>query len=237
MKKSIILLSITLITIFLMKNIPEAYAQEPVSNNSTSKVIYMTFDDGPSDHITPKILDILKQKKVKATFFIVGKCINGKEDILRRIYNEGHGIGLHSYSHNSKKIYKSTDALIKEMDETKVEIHNVIGTYTYIVRLPGGSKSHLNADSLEALHSHKYKLYDWNACISDGIDYNIKCERLIREAKKVVGNSNKIMLLLHCDECNKNTVKALPSIIDYYIDKNYEFKIIDKNTPEYYFRL
>lgn len=212
-------------------------AEEIFKINEEEKSIYLTFDDGPSFIVTNKILDILKEKGVKATFFVVGSKIQGREDILKRIDTEGHSIGLHTFTHVYKKIYSSHDNFINEMDETQKEVNRVLGYSPKAIRFPTGSKPHLNSVLLEKLHNKNYKIYDWNACLSDGINYNTPTDRLVREAHNIVGKGNsRIFLLLHCDQTNKNTAKALPFIIDYYKDLGYQFKTITEDTSEYYFR-
>lgn len=204
--------------------------------SETPKTVYLTFDDGPSYNITDKVLDVLKEKEVKATFFIIGNKIKGREKILKRIYDEGHCIGLHSYTHVTRKIYSNENAFIKEMDDTRDEVKRVLGITPTAIRFPTGSKPHLNKNFLEELHAHNYKVYDWNASLPDGINCDIKPDKLIQYATKVIARSPKVFLLLHCDQCNKNTSEALPKIIDYYKENGYEFKTIDDNTDEFYFR-
>ncbi len=202
------------------------------------KVIYMTFDDGPSYIITNKILDILEEQGVKATFFVVGNKIEGREDILKRVNKDGHSIGLHTYTHKYKEIYSSHERFIKEMVDTGEEVKRVVGFVPKAIRFPGGSKPYLNASLLKKLHEKEFRIYDWNASLSDGLNYNISSERLVKEAHKVVGGYNsKVFLLLHCDQTNNTTAKALPMIIDYYKNLGYQFKAITDDTPEFYFRL
>ena len=121
------------------------YSLKDSGDIKTPKFVYLTFDDGPTYVVTAKLLDVLKKQNVKATFFVVGKEIEGKETILKRIYNEGHSIGLHTYSHNFKKIYRSTDDFIHEMTKTSDKIEQVIGFAPKIIRFPGGSSKRLNS--------------------------------------------------------------------------------------------
>ncbi|GLC31334.1 polysaccharide deacetylase family protein [Clostridium omnivorum] len=200
------------------------------------KVVYLTFDDGPANIVTNKILDTLKEKDIKATFFVIGDKISGREEILKRIYGEGHTIGLHTYTHKFKKIYRSEESFIEEMDLTRNEVKRVLNIEATAIRFPAGSKPHLNDSLLEKLHAQGYKIYDWNASLSDGLNYNTPPDKLYREATKVVGKSTNVVLLLHCDQPNTNTCKALPRIIDYYKEQGYEFKPIKEDTPEFYFR-
>ncbi|MGH4124483.1 MAG: polysaccharide deacetylase family protein [Clostridium sp.] len=201
-----------------------------------SKFAYLTFDDGPTYIITAALLDVLKKQNVKATFFVVGKEIEGKESILKRIYNEGHGIGLHTYSHNFKKIYRSTEDFIDEMTKTSHKIQEVTGLSPKIIRFPGGSSKRLTALSLDSLHKNNFKVYDWTVNIYDGINPNLSADQLTRNSKIIKGNKNAAIILMHCNFNNKNTVAALPEIIRYYEDLGYEFKTITEDTPEYYYK-
>lgn len=202
----------------------------------TSKFVYLTFDDGPTYVVTDALLDVLKKQNVKATFFIVGKEIEGKESILKRIYNEGHGIGLHTYSHNFKKIYRSTDEFICEMKKDSNKIEEVTGFAPKVIRFPGGSAKRLNSSNLEKLHKNNFKIYDWNVNLSDGVNPNLSVSQLIKNSQIIKGNKDVAIILMHCNSNNKNTVKALPEIIKYYLDSGYEFKIITQDTPEYYYK-
>lgn len=208
-----------------------------ITANSEEKIIYLTFDDGPSTVVTNKILDILKEQDIKATFFVVGNKIQGREDILKRIYTEGHTIGLHTYTHKYRQIYSSENAFIEEMKKTSEEIKKVINVDPKAIRFPSGSKKHLSSSLLEKLHEDNYKIYDWNLCLSDGIDYNTPATKLYKEATGKCINPNKIFLLAHCDQPNKNTCDVLPNIIKYYKDLGYGFQSITNNTPEYHFRV
>lgn len=200
------------------------------------KFVYLTFDDGPTYVVTDALLDQLKKEKVKATFFVVGKEIEGKELILKRIYKEGHSIGLHTYSHNFKKIYKSSGDFINEMKKASNTIKGVIGIAPKIIRFPGGSSKRLNTLTLEALHKNNFKVYDWNVNVYDGINPYLSATQLAQNSHIIKGNKNIAIVLMHCNFNNKNTVKALPQIIKYYIDLGYKFKTITEDTPEYYYR-
>jgi peptidoglycan/xylan/chitin deacetylase (PgdA/CDA1 family) len=218
-------------------NISTAIESKNIVVNNKKPIVYLTFDDGPSTIVTNKILDILKAENIKATFFIVGNKIEGREDVLKRIYAEGHTIGLHTYSHKYKQIYSSENAFIEEMNKTSEEIKKIINIEPKAIRFPSGSKKHLTPSLLEELHNHSYKIYDWNLSLSDGIDYNTSPVKLYKEATSKCVNPNIIFLLAHCDQPNKNTCDALPNIIKYYKDLGYEFQPINNDTPEYHFRV
>ena len=198
------------------------------------KIIYLTFDDGPSV-VTNKILDILKEKKVHATFFVIGNQIKDNEDIIMRMSNEGHAIGLHTFTHNHNKIYSSNKTFIKEMITTRDMINKITNTLPNIIRFPEGSRNHLTQNSLKTLHRRGFKIYDWNMVISDGLNYKTSPDKLYREATKGKVKPDTIILLMHCDTVHKNTCKALPRIINYYKNLNYDFRIITTSTTEQYF--
>ena len=108
----------TAICILLL--IPLCAFAAPLKSTATvteNKAIYLTFDDGPTDSVTPKVLDVLEKESVHATFFVIGKQISGREEILRRIAAQGHSVGVHSYSHCYKEIYAKADALLKDIGE------------------------------------------------------------------------------------------------------------------------
>lgn len=202
--------------------------------NIEKKIIYLTFDDGPSV-TTNKILDTLKEKDVKATFFLIGNQIVGFEDTVKRIHKEGHSIGLHTYTHKFKRIYNNNDNFIKEMKHCSDEINNITGVNPNIIRFPGGSRKHLNNEFLCRLHEENFKIYDWNLQVSDGINPNLSSNKLFKEATADNDSISPIILLMHCDYMHKNTCKALPEIIDYYKQQGYIFKPITEDTPELYF--
>lgn len=203
--------------------------------SNDKKVIYLTFDDGPSDIITGKILDVLKENNVKATFFLIGNQINGLEDVVKRIHNEGHSIGLHTYAHKFKKVYSNKDNFIKEMLQCRDKVNEVIGVSPNIIRFPGGSRKRLTEEYLNTIHSCNFRIYDWNVETIDGLNPKASSNKLYRQATKSSEKISPIILLLHCDYMHKNTCSALPSIIKYYKDEGYEFKPITESTPEFYY--
>ncbi|MDP4088025.1 MAG: polysaccharide deacetylase family protein [Bacillota bacterium] len=208
----------------------------PCDKTDNDMRVYLTFDDGPIPIITEQILDVLKEYNIKATFFVVGKQIPGRERILKRIYKEGHSIGLHTYSHKYTKQYYSDDALIKEMLKTREQIHGVLGISPSIIRFPGGSMNRLSGDLLAKLHSNNMRVFDWNVDIQDGKNGSTPVNKLVRNAETFKPGYTRNIILAHTNSTNINTVKALPEIIKYYKGLSYEFVPILDNTPEYYFK-
>lgn len=199
------------------------------------KTIYLTFDDGPSFKVTNKVLDILKENEVKATFFLIGDEIEGREDVVKRIYDEGNSIGLHTCTHKFNSIYCSEDKFIQEMLLCRNVINNVVGVAPNIIRFPGGSSRHLSGEYLDKLHENKLKIYDWNMDNTDGLNPNIPPYYLYKKAITGIEELPNVILLLHCTDMNINTCTALPEIIKFYKSKGYEFKTITEDTPEIYF--
>ncbi|BCZ46696.1 polysaccharide deacetylase [Clostridium gelidum] len=204
---------------------------------SCGKKVYLTFDDGPSCKITNEILDILDKNEVKATFFLIGNKIEGNEDVVKRMYDKGNSIGLHSYTHNFDKIYCNEDAFIQEMIDCRNEINKTIGISPNIIRFPGGSSSRFSEKGIKVIHDNHFKLYDWNLDTTDGFNPRLSPDTLYRKAIKGSEKMYAITLLMHCTDMNENTSKALPKIIEYYKSQGYEFATITEDTPELYSRL
>ncbi|MDD3225834.1 MAG: polysaccharide deacetylase [Clostridium sp.] len=203
---------------------------DPPKDSDNSKIIYLSFDDGPSD-MTDKILDVLEENNVKATFFLIGNQIEGHEATIRRIHDEGHGMGLHTYTHK----YSNKKNFIKEMRHCRNDICKITGVAPNIIRFPGGSRGHLTNTFLKQLHADNFKVYDWNVDTKDGINPKLSPYTIYRRAIINSKDLPTVLLLLHCDSTHKNTCTALPEIIKYYKQQGYEFKIIDDNTEEIYF--
>lgn len=214
------------------------FATEVVPAETDEKVVYLTFDDGPTPNVTDAILDVLKAHDVKATFFIVGKEIKGRETVLRRIYEEGHGIGLHTYSHNFKIIYKNPESFIMEMEKTECTINEVLGTQLAlpVIRFPGGSAGRLNKNFYNLLCAKGYLIFDWNVDLQDGVKGQLSPSEFLANAKKCSDKSVRRIILAHCNSNNKNTCKALDGIITYYKSEGYTFKAIDSTTKPYFYK-
>ncbi len=186
------------------------------------KCVYLTFDDGPSDRVTPKILDILQEENVKATFFIVGKMAERRKYIVERQFNEGHTIGVHSYSHEYADIYSSREKLIADIDRCNEIIKDITGQYSNVYRFPGGS-FWVKKGLIDAVTEHGMRYVDWNASLRDAELVNAKPSELLNAAINTPANRDHIVMLAHDTTDKTSTVQALKSIIDYYKDKDYTF--------------
>ena len=198
------------------------------------KIAFLTFDDGPSVVTTPKILVILKKYNIKATFFILGINLDKypkSKELLKDILHDGHVIANHSYSHNYKYLYPggriNTDNLIADFEKNENKIKEVLGAdfKTSVVRLPGGMMSWKNKDNAKQALSNKGLNYvDWNSSDGDAEGGTETPQQLLKKAKNTIRGQEKIVLLMH--DTKNNTVKALPSIIQYLKDQGYEFKTL-----------
>lgn len=201
---------------------------------SKEKEIYLTFDDGPSGKVTNDILDILKSEEVPATFFVIGNQIDNQEDIILRMRDEGHSIGLHSYTHERNNLYSNNDGFINEMLKVQKRLYDVTGeTYT-VLRFPFGSTNNtykLTESMVNLVHGHGFKIYDWTQDTLDGANPKSSPNSIYSNA---LSDKDSIILLMHCANVNKTSPQALPQIIKYYKDKGYTFKKITEDTPELY---
>lgn len=198
------------------------------------RVIYLTFDDGPAGKVTTDVLDILKKEEVPATFFVIGNQIKGQDEILLRMKNEGHSIGLHSMSHNRNNLYSSNENFLEEMLDAQNIIKEITGETSNILRFPFGCNNNsycLKSGLVTLLHENNLKIYDWNVDSTDGGNHAASPSTYIRKSKS---NKTEIILLMHCGYVNKNSVKALPDIIKLYKDEGYKFKGINDTTKELY---
>lgn len=101
-------------------------AKRAEDKKNSKKVAYLTFDDGPSVKSTPIILDVLKKYDIKGTFFVLGKMVEQNPKILKRVYDEGHQIGNHSYSHNYNYLYKDSENFMEEIYKTENLIKSAV---------------------------------------------------------------------------------------------------------------
>ena len=114
--------------------IDETFKEKFLSlSKSEQKIAYLTFDDGPTLKATPKILDILKEEDVVATFFVVGKHVKENPELVKRAYDEGHFIANHGYNHNNSKLYKNDDSFINEIKNTDIEIGNALRCFKLLL--------------------------------------------------------------------------------------------------------
>lgn len=199
--------------------------------------IYLTFDDGPSKSITPGVLKILKEKNVKATFFVVNKS-NSLNYLIKQAHNEGHTIGLHSYTHNYKTIYSSSTAYFNDLEKISNKVKEIIGEESKIIRFPGGGSNTVSRKYSKGIMTYLtnevinrgYHYFDWNVGSGDAGGSNNKTQVYNSVVKNLKYNRANVVLM-HDFENNYKTLNALSDIIDYGYSKGYTFLAIDMSTP------
>ena len=198
--------------------------------HSDIKRAFLTFDDGPSS-ITNTILDVLKQENVKATFFVLGSRVEAKPDVVKRIYDEGHYIANHGYSHVYENIYASPQAVLDEYNKCNEAVKNAIGVPEYnshLFRFPGGLVGGKYADikcqANELLEQNNIVHVDWNALNGDAETNNLTIDFELLRLQETVQNKNSIVILMHDAPAKKVTAEALPQIISFLREQGYEFK-------------
>lgn len=190
------------------------------------KVVYLTFDDGPSSKMTDQVLDILKEHDIKATFFVIGRNVEAYPEILKRIHSEGHGIGIHTYSHDYNKIYASPDALEKDIEACLRSVRKVLGEdfTTNIYRFPGGSFRSNKDIFIKRVEDMGYVYFDWNVLNGDAEGKNPSEEYLIKRFNETSKGFNIILSLMHDTNAKTNMPNTLPEIIERLKSEGYKFK-------------
>ena len=212
------------------KLIAEIEAKEKKINKGSEKVAYLTFDDGPSRIVTPMILDILNEYNIKATFFVLGSMVDQNPDILQRIYNEGHKIGNHSYSHKYSYIYASNENFLKDFKRAERALKNALGEEfeTNLIRFPGGSFGEKKEPMKKAAVSNGYRFVDWNALNGDSEVVNPSKDYLNKRFRETVGNKKEVIILMHDIDSKINTAKTLKGNIEYLIGRGYRFEVLSE---------
>lgn len=183
------------------------------------KKVALTFDDGPDKRFTPKVLDVLKNHHVKATFFVMGARAKGHPDIVKRIVKEGHAIGNHTYWHpNLVKI--SHERIEKEVKDTEAVIAELTGVYTRLFRAPYGS---LTEDIVEKLASLNYSIFGWSV---DSLDWRQLPPKEI--SINVLSDVHPGAIILYHDGGDwsmdlSGTIQSVDYVITTLKEKGYEF--------------
>ena len=192
----------------------EELTEEPKENVHK---VYLTFDDGPSIY-TNDILDILKEYDVKATFFVLGKETEEAKQAMRRIVEEGHSLGMHSYNHQYDQIYASREAFAEDFHKIQDYLYQVTGVESHLYRFPGGSSNTVtNVDVhefIEYLQEVDTAYYDWNVSSGDAAKELLSAEVIVRNATAGIEKFPTAVILFHDAASRRTTVDALPTIIE-----------------------
>lgn len=213
---------------------PDFYAPQTYSANSApNKTAYLTFDDGPSGN-TDIILQTLQEENVKATFFVVGTDDAGNLARMRRIVQEGHTIGMHSYSHSYKKIYASVEAFLKDMYQVFNLIKDTTGVTPTCFRFPGGSINSYNKAVYKDIKAEMIRRgfvpYDWNVSSGDASTTKYTPEQLTGHVLNGIGSKSRIIVLMHDSSSKEDTAQAVRQIIIGIREKGFIFAPLDYQT-------
>lgn len=180
-----------------------------------AQTVYLTFDDGPSKNTTA-ILDALKASGQKATFFVIGKGVAGNEAVLKRIVDEGHAIGIHSYSHDYNTIYSSVDAFLEDFHQAYEAVHTACGVYPTIFRFPGGSVNSYSRGVYQQIIAEMIRrgfvYYDWSVSSGDA-DSRYTAAQMQDKILTGVPAAETPIVWMHDGVDKKTTAAALPAIL------------------------
>lgn len=196
-----------------------------VFSEEPSKVVYLTLDDGPSPN-TPRILQILKNEGVHATFFVIGIQVEKYPGYLKQEKAEGNAIGNHTYSHNYAEIYQSPQAYLANIKKNEDLIYSLIGIRPPIIRTPGGTQGHFHVSYYNTLDAAGYLVYDWNVSTGDAAASVVPADQLVRNVMNQVPGKDRVIMLMHDAPGKTTTVEALPRIIQYLKKEGYSFGIL-----------
>lgn len=204
------------------------------SKKANGKVIYLTFDDGPSS-ATDDILKTLQEHQAKATFFMLSPHMQERPDVVKRIVEEGHSVGLHGVTHDVNQFYHSKQTVLGEMNEAQKVLESITGIHSVLIRSPYGSVPYLVKPFRKALNAQGYQIWDWNM---DSRDWDLKngkyVETVIEQIQQFEGNdATQPVVLLHD---KSNTAKYLPKLLGYLTKQGFQMKKLDDSIEPVQFK-
>lgn len=200
----------------------------------SEKVVYLTFDDGPSDN-TKKILDVLDKYQAKATFFVTGNN-QKKNDLITLAHQKGHAIGLHTFTHDYASVYSSENSYFEDLQKISDMVEKLTGEKSKLIRFPGGSSNTISRKYSPGLmtkitkevQEKGYQYFDWNCDSTDASGNHVAVEKLVANATS--SNAQHINILMHDTDAKDTTVEALPKIIEHYRKLGYSFRKLTQDS-------
>lgn len=187
--------------------------------NVSEKEIALSFDDGPNRQYTPQVLSILAQYKAPATFFVIGKNIQGNESILKQIDAEGHSIGNHSYTHSFLVDFKSVQGFKNELNQTAESVYKIIGKHTKLFRPPYGVTT---PDLVNAAHVLNYSIIGWSIRSFDTTAATVQSI-----SRRVQTQIKPGAIILFHDSSDK-TLQALKQTLDFAKENGYKIVNVEQ---------
>jgi len=205
---------------------PDLYAPKWEGEEvSGDRVCCLTFDDGPSPN-TDRVLEILDRYGIKATFFVVGRAGQADQERMKKIVAAGHTIGMHSWSHDYKKVYASVESFLEEFNDLYQYIHEVTGAYPSVYRFPGGSINGYDRgvyqEIIAEMTRRGFVYFDWNASAQDATVRPRPAADIAADCLRGIGR-DLVVVLCHDSAARGTTVDALPAVIAGYQAAGYTF--------------
>ena len=206
-------------------------------NSSGGSPVYLTFDDGPSDRVTPRVLDTLKEYNVHATFFIVNYGESGKA-LIRRMIDEGHTVAIHGYSHDYAAIYKSDEAFMQNIYRLRDRLRSDFGYEAAIIRFPGGSSNTVSRQYsvgimsrlAQRIQAEGFTYFDWNVSSGDAAGTPASSGQIYNNVTSALRHDRSNVVLMHDAGAKGTTADALPDIIRYCLASGYSIQPITPAT-------
>ena len=215
-----------------VSNAVESDSENFAEENDQLKV-YLTFDDGPSDN-TAAILDTLAKYNVKATFFVVGKTDDQSKEMYQRIVNEGHTLGMHSYSHKYSVVYDSLDAFETDFNQLQSYLYDITGQECRLYRFPGGSSNQVSntdmSEFIRFLNEEGVTYFDWTVSSGDATSQAYTADELLNNVLTDVPKYKTSVVLMHDSNTKSTTVEALGPMIEALQGMGAQILPIDENT-------
>lgn len=211
--------------------------REKQEEESATGIIYLTFDDGPTSDSTPQILEILKRRNIKATFFVL-HYDEQHEQFIKREQQEGHTIALHGYTHNYSELYQSAETCIENFEKIGNQVYQTTGERSKIIRFPGGSSNTISKKYCKGVMTELvnrvielgYRYFDWNVD-SDDAGHAKTSQDIYNNVTSGIKPERKNVVLMHDFAGNYKTIDALDSIISWGLEQGYVFRKITDETP------
>ncbi len=214
---------------------PGQPTQKPVQPSDDRPMVYLTFDDGPSPHVTPQVLDILKKHKVKATFFVIGSEVERFPDLAKRILTEGHTLGNHTYSHRFDIIYQSPQHYLDDLRKAEETLRRLLKYETRLTRAPGGS-TRFTSEYIQLLNAEGYIYVDWNVDSGDSRSLTVPAATIVQNTLDGLKDKQKAVVIMHDMAMKTTAAEALDQILSELLGRGVAFGTLDETTPTYHFR-